>query len=87
MRTKHFDLWLEFEEFDPSEPWDADNEFFNMAIMHDGKRYVLTVWSYGFLQKELADPSARNDGFVEAPDLLVDTCTRSHMEAVVDKLI
>ncbi len=87
MNTEDLVLWFEFEAIDQSESWDADNEFFNMLVTYAGNKYALNVWSYGFMRKQLADQSATDDGFVDAPDLLVTTCTRAHMESVVDKLI
>jgi len=55
----NMDLWLEFEEMKASEAWDAENEFFNMHISYEAKRYALNVWSYGFMSKQLEQASLK----------------------------
>lgn len=85
-------LWLEFEEFDDSAAWDAENEYFNMSIKVDGRTYALNVWSFGFLQG-LIDGSREIDceerayGYIAAPDLIVETCTRANMEKAVRHML
>lgn len=92
MKSDEFQLWLEFEELGEGEEWNADTEFFNMAVTVAGRQYGLNVWSLGYMKRRLmdgvdidADESAV--GFSHAPDLFVQTCTRAHMEKVIRHLV
>ena len=86
-KESDFTLWLEFEEFHPDQAWDEKNEFFNMLVKFNDRSYALNVWSYGFMKIQLAKSAAEKDGFIAAPDLLVDACIRINMEIIVGKLI
>ena len=47
-----FELWLEFEHWEPKPDDDPTDNFFNMQVkLPDGRRYALNVWTFKFLQK------------------------------------
>lgn len=73
-----YQLWLEFEEYESK-----DEDYFNMKIILDDEReYALTVWTKGFLQSEM-----KSHQYIVAPDLVVESATRQHIESVVKTLI
>lgn len=92
MNVGKFDLWLEFEELDESDEWDADVESFNMTISVFGRKYALNVWSYGFFRRLMdrrcdAGDEEGSHGYLLPPDLFVETCSREHMENVVRHML
>ena len=85
MAQQAFDLWLEFEI---TSPWgELEHGFFDMLVtVEDGRRYVLSVWTFAFLER--ARRCAAEEGkYLLAPDLLVDRLDREHLEQVVADLI
>ncbi|WP_230655800.1 hypothetical protein [Psychrobacter sp. I-STPA10] len=80
---KSFTLWLEFEH---SEPWDnIDNTFANIEVnMLDGRRYVLNIWTFQFLQSV---QQYENAEYIIPPDLFVQTLTRECIENTMIDLL
>ena len=84
-----FDLWLEFEDFDPvgtSEP------YFHMEIqLKDGRRYALNVWVASAIEEILSEAQEIGMGlggeYSVGPDLIVRRHDRAFLEAVVRDLI
>lgn len=87
-----FDLWLEFEEWLPSDGDDPESDFFNMGIrLANGTSYALNVWTFKYLQqvRERSKQIDPNFGgkYLVPPDLLVERLDRKLLEEVVKDLI
>lgn len=88
-----FELWLEFEHWQPKPDDDPFVDFFNMQIsLSDGRRYALNVWTFGFLEvarcpwlwgEEKKEPEV----YVVAPDLFVEKLDRDLIEQVVQRML
>lgn len=88
-----FELWLEWEWWQPQPNDNPYNEFFNMQItLSTGQRYALTVWDFAFLA------TARQHGqtlqakqlagrYLLPPDLFVEKLDRKLMEDIVTDLL
>ena len=84
-----FDLWLEFEEF---EPVGTAEPYFNMEIrLKDGRRYALNVWVASAIEEILSEAQEAGEGlggeYSVGPDLVVRRHERAFLEAVVRDLI
>jgi hypothetical protein len=89
-----FELWLETEEGDPTQPANSQTEnFCNIHVtLADGRRYALNVWTFDFLPlarypwpyKVTSQELAK---YVHPPDLFVERLDRSTIEAVVAELL
>lgn len=92
MVGKGFDLWLEFEHWLPEDGDDAEDDFFNMQIvLHSGKKYALSVWTYKVLRR-MVDNCQKSgeclDGsYLLPPDLFVQRLDRGLLEQIVAHLI
>ncbi len=87
-----FELWLEFEWWQPQPEDDPHNNFFNMRIrLSNGKTYALNVWTFTYLvrthhhDQQLGERLAGQ--YLVPPDLLVEKLDRPLLEAVVHDLI
>ena len=92
MTSDDFQLWLEFEEYEEGEEWDVDSDYFNMVVTIADRQYALNVWSFGYMRRLLVDGADLDTdvmafGYSHAPDLLVQTCSRAHMEKVIRHMI
>ncbi len=73
MAEQGFDLWLEFEVWEPKEDDDPEDDCFNMSIkLADGREYALNVWTFKFLARAVQE--CRESGehlrgaYLEVPD-------------------
>lgn len=89
--TPKFNLWLEFENVDPSS-WNIENDFCNIHIdLEDGRHYGLQVWTYKFL--ETATNEDRREGrnlnglYINPPDLFVKELTRDCIKQTIEDLL
>ena len=90
-----FELWLETEAGDPSQPANRSHEnFCNLTVKtSDGREFALNVWTFDFL------PHARKPwpyghgkagelaSYVFPPDLFVESLDRDLIERVVSDLL
>jgi hypothetical protein len=87
-----FELWLEFEHWQPSPDDDPADDSFNMIIrLEDGRRYALVVWTFGYFTRALAEiretGEALNGRYLLPPDLFVERLDRGLMEEIVADLV
>jgi hypothetical protein len=91
MPEPQFDLWLEFEWWEPQADDDARTDFFNMKIsLPNGKSYGLNVWTYDYFQVARHQDAASEmlgGGYLIPPDLFVERLDRALLERVVVALI
>jgi hypothetical protein len=93
--SSSFELWLETEEGDPTQPANSPIEnFCNINVtLSDGRRYALNVWTFDFLPlARYRWPYAVKAGqalakYVHPPDLFVERLDRSTIESVVTQLL
>lgn len=91
--TQIFELWLEFEQYDPKQDYDPTDDFANIGVdLPDGRTYNINVWTFGFLRRArfpwpyeegVGDP----DEYVIAPDLFVERLDRPTLERVVRHML
>jgi hypothetical protein len=95
-KENEFQLWLEWEQGEPiDQPANRTAENFGNVVvtLGDGRRYALNVWTFDFLPlARFPWPhEARTDvapaSYVVAPDLFVDSLTRSTLETVVAEML
>jgi hypothetical protein len=88
-----FELWLEFEHWEPVPGSDPTDDFFNMhVLLKDGRRYAVNVWTFKFLHRArfswpYEDTSGEPSDYVTAPDLFVERLDRKLMERIVAELL
>src|SRR5882672_6947821 len=92
MAPEIFTLWLEFEQWEPTEADDPENDFFNMEIhLTTGETYTLNVWTFGFLDvaRNVCETMGEHlkGKYLLAPDLFVERLDRKLMESIVADLI
>ena len=92
MKDTQFDLWLEFEHWQPEADDDPEDDFFNMALrLPDGRAYALNVWTFRFLERARLDDQqsgeALNGKYLLPPDLFVERLDRKLMEEIATDLI
>src|SRR4051794_37743908 len=84
-----FELWLEFEQWDPR-PDDDDpaDDFFNMKVkLPDGRRYALNVWTFEFIHKARF-PWPYEEGVGKPEEyLFVERLDRPLLERVVARML
>jgi hypothetical protein len=86
---REFDLWLEFEEWEPTE---HPAMYFNMEVrLADGRGYALCVWLVACVDEILREERESGEWplgeYAIGPDLIVRTMERGFMEAVVRDLL
>lgn len=86
-----FNLWLEFEEIDPTN-WNIENEFCNIQVdLQDGRRYGINIWTYKFLQtaveENLKTGNNLNGLYQKPPDLFVKQLTRDCIQQTIEDLL
>lgn len=77
-----FELWLEFEHWEPTGDEDPEDDFFNMAIhLSNGLKYALNVWAFKFLVRIQREQEASGENlsgkYVLPPDLFVQKLDRT----------
>ena len=78
-----FELWLEFEHWQPQPDDDPTTDFFNMQVrLPDGRRYALNVWTFKFLHKArypwpYEEGVGEPEEYLLPPDLFVERLDRS----------
>jgi hypothetical protein len=88
-----FELWLEFEDWEPRPDDDPTDDFFNMEVkLPDGRRYVLNVWTFKFLYRArypwpYVEGAGEPEEYLLPPDLFVDRLDRALLERVVGRLL
>ena len=93
MEALKFDLWLEFEHWQPEPNDDSTEDFFNMLVtLPDGRRYALNVWTYKFIQKArypwpYVEAVGEPEEYLLPPDLFVERLDRNLMERVVRQML
>jgi len=93
MEVPAFELWLEFEHWEPKSDNDPTDDFFNMQVtLPDGRRYALNVWTFKFVQRaRFPWPYEENVGepeeYILPPDLLVARLDRSLLERIVRRML
>lgn len=92
MSSSKFQLWLEFEHWEPNPEYDPFDDFFNMVIeLPDGRRYALNVWTFRFLERcryhESHSDETMQGRYPVAPDLFVERLDRELLQEVVADLI
>ena len=92
MSRTGFELWLEFEHWEPSPDHDPEDDFFNMQIrLDDGRTYALNVWTYRFMERARREDEETGEGlsgkYMIAPDLFVERLDRELVTEVVKDLI
>ena len=86
-----FHLWLEFESWADDRPFDATNDFCNIAVtFRNGTRCALNVWTFRYFDEALREQ--RNEGgtnllYLVPPDLFVERLDRAVLEQVITALI
>jgi len=88
-----FELWLEFEHWEPKPDDDPTADFFNMQVkLTDGRRYAMNVWTFKVIDK-LRYPWPYQEGVGEPqeyllpPDLFVERLDRALIERVVAQML
>src|SRR5262245_54140456 len=77
-----FELWLEFEHWEPKPDDDPTDDFFNMQVkLPDGRRYALNVWTFKFIQKArypwpYEEGVGEPEEYLLPPDLFVERLDR-----------
>lgn len=90
--TRSFELWLEWEQYDPAVEEEPDG-FANVQVqLSDGRRYALNVWTFGFLQPArypwpYEEGTGTPDEYLLPPDLFVERLDRATMERVVRSML
>jgi hypothetical protein len=95
MQAQEFELWLEFEIGDPTQPGNRPTQnFANIRIkVADGRRYALNVWTFDFLPHARypwpyeTQPAGTSSRYVVGPDLFVERLDRATIESVVAEMI
>jgi hypothetical protein len=92
MSEESFDLWLEFDHWEPKEGDDPEDDFFNMQItLQCGKKYTLNVWTYKFIGRAVRECGETGEclrgSYLLPPDLFVQRLDRKLLERVVADLI
>jgi hypothetical protein len=92
MPEPQFDLWLEFECWEPQADDDPRTDFFNMKIsLPNGNSYGLNVWTYDYFAVARHSHDVTSDtlggGYLMPPDLFVERLDRALLERVVAALI
>jgi hypothetical protein len=92
MTDHKFDLWLEFEQWLPTESEAPEDDYFNMQItLPNGTKYALNVWTFkaiGRIAKEHQETGACLQGsYLLPPDLFVERLDRELLERIVADLI
>ena len=84
-----FELWLEFEHWEPKPEDDATDDFFNMQVrLPDGQFYAFNVWTFKFLQRaRYSEVSGEMQEYVLPPDLFVEELNRALLERVVTRML
>jgi hypothetical protein len=87
-----FELWLEFERWEPKPGDDPADDFCNVQVrLPDGRRYALNVWTFRFLHRARFDWPHDPDGepaeYVVAPDLFVERLDRPLLERAVSAML
>jgi hypothetical protein len=87
-----FELWLEFEHWQPTPEDDPADDFFNMIIrLEDGRRYALNVWTFAYFTRALAETRATGEAlsgrYLLPPDVFVERLDRGLLEEVVADLL
>jgi hypothetical protein len=88
-----FELWLEFEQWEPKPDDDPTDDFFNMQVkLADGRRYALNVWTFKFLQKgrypwPYEEGVGEPEEYLLPPDLFVERLDRGLLERVVRRML
>jgi hypothetical protein len=88
-----FELWLEFEHWEPGPDDDPEDDFFNMTVtLADGRRYALNVWTFKFIenarypwpyQQGIGEP----EEYLLPPDLFVQRLDRELLERAVRRML
>ncbi|WAS90369.1 hypothetical protein [Nannocystis punicea] len=88
-QSTSFDLWLEFEHWEPLPGDDPTDEFANVVVLlPDGRRYALNVWTFQFIHRaRLEDDPDVPAEYLLPPDLFVERLDRPTMERVVRQLL
>ena len=93
MEDPEFELWLEFEHWQPGPTDDPTEDFFNMLVkLPDGRRYALNVWTFKFIQKArypwpYVEDAGESEEYLLPPDLFVEQLNRKLMEQVVRQML
>ncbi len=86
-----FELWLEFEEVDPTS-WDRQNDFANIHVtLVDGREYGINVWTFKYLETARSNSVKNNENlnglYIIPPDLFVQELTRECIKATISDLL
>jgi hypothetical protein len=91
--TPAFELWLEFEHWEPKPDEDPTDNFFNMQVkLPDGRCYALNVWTFKFLQKArypwpYEEGLGQPEEYLLPPALFVERLDRELLERVVRRML
>lgn len=83
-----FELWLEFEQYEPKPEDDPTDGFANVQVrLPDGRRYAMNVWTFGYMQRAPYEDEEEPIEYMLPPDLFVARMDRATIDRGVRQML